>query len=85
MTPQRSRHQLHRILDLLERTAPAGRWPEWYPGMTEIDIAPPFPEAGGRVVFKVKSAFTEPDDLPAQDCTAVLFDMDSKVLRLAGK
>lgn len=29
VTPQRSRHQLHRILDLLERTTPAGRWPSW--------------------------------------------------------
>ena len=34
----------------------ASRWPDWYPGMTEIDIAAPFPEAGGKVVFKVKSA-----------------------------
>ena len=34
----------------------AGRWPDWLPGMTEIDIAAPFPEAGGKVAFKVKSA-----------------------------
>ena len=34
----------------------ASRWPEWYPGMTEIDVAAPFPEQGGKVVFKVKSA-----------------------------
>ena len=34
----------------------ASRWPDWYPGMTEIDIAAPFPETGGRVAFKVKSA-----------------------------
>jgi uncharacterized protein YndB with AHSA1/START domain len=34
----------------------ASRWPEWYPGMTEIDVAAPFPEEGGRVIFKVKSA-----------------------------
>lgn len=34
----------------------ASRWPDWYPGMTEIDIAAPFPEQGGRVTFKVKSA-----------------------------
>jgi carbon monoxide dehydrogenase subunit G len=34
----------------------ASRWPEWYPGMTEIDVAAPFPEEGGRVVFKVKAA-----------------------------
>jgi len=31
----------------------ASRWPTWYPGMTEIDIAAPFPEEGGKVVFKV--------------------------------
>src|SRR6476659_5358611 len=34
----------------------AGRWPDWYPGMTELDVAAPFPEAGGKVTFKVKSA-----------------------------
>ncbi len=34
----------------------AGRWPDWYPGMTEIDIAAPFPDQGGKVAFKVKSA-----------------------------
>ena len=34
----------------------ASRWPEWYPGMTDIDIAAPFPEEGGKVAFKVKSA-----------------------------
>jgi uncharacterized protein YndB with AHSA1/START domain len=34
----------------------ASRWPDWYPGMTEIHVAGPFPEKGGRVTFKVKSA-----------------------------
>jgi uncharacterized membrane protein len=34
----------------------ASRWPDWYPGMTEIDIAAPFPDEGGKVSFKVKSA-----------------------------
>lgn len=34
----------------------ASRWPSWYPGMTSIDIMAPFPEKGGRVTFKVKSA-----------------------------
>ena len=34
----------------------ASRWPDWYPGMTEIDIAAPFPETGGKVTFKAKSA-----------------------------
>jgi hypothetical protein len=34
----------------------ASRWPDWYPGMTEINITAPFPEEGGKVAFKVKSA-----------------------------
>jgi uncharacterized membrane protein len=34
----------------------AGRWPEWYPGITDLDITAPFPEEGGKVAFKVKSA-----------------------------
>ncbi len=34
----------------------ASRWPDWYPGMTALDITAPFPEAGGKVSFKVKSA-----------------------------
>ncbi len=34
----------------------ASRWPDWYPGMTQIDITAPFPETGGKVAFKVKSA-----------------------------
>ena len=34
----------------------ASRWPEWYPGMTEVNITAPYPEAGGKVAFKVKSA-----------------------------
>ena len=34
----------------------ASRWPDWDPGMTEIDITDPFPDEGGKVAFKVKSA-----------------------------
>jgi len=34
----------------------ANRWPDWYPGMTHIDVTAPFPEVGGKVAFKVKSA-----------------------------
>src|SRR4051794_11885242 len=34
----------------------AGRWPDWYPGLTEPRVAGPFPEKGGKVTFKVKSA-----------------------------
>jgi hypothetical protein len=38
-----------------------------------------------EMVFRVKSAFAEEDDLPAQDCTAIVFDVESNVLRLARK
>ena len=34
----------------------ASRWPDWYPGMAELNIVAPFPEKGGKVTFKVKSA-----------------------------
>ncbi len=34
----------------------ASRWPEWYPGMTELNTSAPFPKEGGKVAFKVKSA-----------------------------
>jgi len=34
----------------------ASRWPDWYPGMAELNITAPFPEKGGKVSFKVKSA-----------------------------
>jgi carbon monoxide dehydrogenase subunit G len=34
----------------------ARRWPDWYPGMTDVDVTAPFPEAGGKVAFKVRSA-----------------------------
>jgi len=40
-------------MDLL---SDASRWPDWYPGMAELNIAAPFPEKGGKVAFKVKSA-----------------------------
>jgi carbon monoxide dehydrogenase subunit G len=42
--------------DTMVLLSDASRWPDWYPGMTEIDVAAPYPEAGGKVVFKVKSA-----------------------------
>ena len=34
----------------------ASRWPDWYPGMTELSITAPFPEKGGKVAFEAKSA-----------------------------
>ncbi len=35
-----------------------------------------------EIVFRVKSELESSDDLPAQDCTAALFDVDRGVLRL---
>lgn len=34
-----------------------------------------------ELVYRVKKEFTEDDDLPAQDCTAVVFDVDSRLIR----
>lgn len=35
-----------------------------------------------ELAFRVKSKFTDRDDLPDQDCTAFIFDIDAKLLRL---
>src|SRR4051794_12765087 len=42
--------------ETMELLSDATRWPDWYPGMVQVDVAAPFPEKGGRVDFKVKSA-----------------------------
>jgi serine phosphatase RsbU (regulator of sigma subunit) len=34
-----------------------------------------------ELVFQVKEKFAEPDDMPAQDCTVALFDIDARILR----
>ncbi len=36
-----------------------------------------------ELVFRVKRKMVDPDDLPSQDCTALVFDVDAKLLRLA--
>jgi serine phosphatase RsbU (regulator of sigma subunit) len=36
-----------------------------------------------ELVYGIKAGFAEPDDLPAQDCTAVIVDIDARVLRLS--
>ena len=40
----------------MERLSDAQLWPDWYPGMTSIEITAPFPDVGGKVAFTVKSA-----------------------------
>jgi serine phosphatase RsbU (regulator of sigma subunit) len=39
-------------------------------------------DALNELVYRVKSRFTQDDDMPEQDCTAVIFDTDARVLRL---
>lgn len=36
-----------------------------------------------ELVFRAKTPISDPDGLPVQDCTAVVFDVDSRVIRLA--
>ncbi len=36
-----------------------------------------------ELVYLIKSKFVEPDDLPPQDCTGVIFDVESRLIRLA--
>ncbi|MBC7386490.1 MAG: SpoIIE family protein phosphatase [Cryobacterium sp.] len=36
-----------------------------------------------ELVFRVKKQMADPEDLPTQDCTALVFDVDAKLLRLA--
>ena len=59
----------------------ASRWPDWYPGMTGLEITPPFPSEGGKVAFKVKSAGLS---LPITE-TVVDYQPDSlQVLQMEG-
>lgn len=36
-----------------------------------------------ELVFRVKRKMVDPEDLPPQDCTSLVFDVDAKLLRLA--
>jgi hypothetical protein len=36
-----------------------------------------------ELVFRVKKKMLDPEDLPPQDCTSLIFDVDAKLLRLA--
>ncbi len=39
-----------------------------------------------ELVYRVKGKFTNPDeDMPEQDCTVMVFDVDSRVIRLASR
>lgn len=45
--------------------------------------AGPAADSLNELVFRTKKGLASPEDLPAQDCTAVLFDVDSRLIRLA--
>jgi carbon monoxide dehydrogenase subunit G len=53
---QRSVHIKASPQETMALLSDASRWPDWYPGMTELNVVAPFPENGGQVAFKVKSA-----------------------------
>jgi hypothetical protein len=38
-------------------------------------------DALNELTYRVKSKYSEPDDMPDQDCTAVVFDVDSRLIR----
>lgn len=40
-------------------------------------------DAVNELVFSVKRTLTEEDDLPTQDCTGAIFELDSRLIRLA--
>ena len=75
--PSRARHQVHRILDLLERAAPAGRWPEW------PRIEPLFTASGGRgIVVLVSDLHDHTDELRVAARKLAAFGHDLAVLQL---
>lgn len=39
-------------------------------------------DALNELTFKIKSKIVDPEELPAQDCTAVILEVDSRVVRL---
>ncbi len=57
-------------------SSPVGRLLDRYRGKEAADSL-------NELVFAVKSHFTDPDDMPEQDCTGAIFDIDANLIRLA--
>jgi len=75
--PQRSRHQLHRILDLLERTKPGGRWPEW------PRVEPLFTATGGRgITVLISDLHDHGDELRVAGSKLAAMGHDLVILQL---
>lgn len=77
LAPSRARHQVHRILDLLERAHPEGRWPEW------PRIEPLFTATGGRgIVVFISDLHDHTDELRVAAKKLAAFGHDLAVLQL---
>jgi uncharacterized protein (DUF58 family) len=75
--PSRSRHQVHRILDLLARATPRGRWPEW------PRIEPLFTAASGRgIVVLISDLHDHGEELRVAARKLAAFGHDLAVLQL---
>jgi uncharacterized protein (DUF58 family) len=77
VAPSRARHQVHRILDLLERATPEGRWPDW------PRIEPLFTATGGRgIVVLLSDLHDHTDELRVAAKKLAAFGHDLAVLQL---
>jgi uncharacterized protein (DUF58 family) len=77
VAPSRARHQVHRILDLLERAEPEGRWPDW------TRIEPLFTATGGRgIVVLISDLHDHTDELRVAAKKFAAFGHDLAVLQV---
>jgi uncharacterized protein (DUF58 family) len=77
LPPSRARQQVHRVVDLLARSAPQGRWPEW------SRIEPLFTAAGGRgIVVFISDLHDHADELRVAAKKLAAFRHDLAVLQL---
>ena len=77
LPPSRARQQVHRIVDLLARAAPSGRWPEW-PRIESL-----FTAAGGRgIVVLISDLHDHAGELQVAARKLAAFRHDLAVLQL---
>ena len=77
LPPSRARQQVHRIVDLLGKAAPKGRWPDW------SSIEPLFTAAGGRgIVVLISDLHDHADELRVAARKLAAFRHDLAVLQL---
>ena len=77
LPPSRARQQVHRVLDLLGRARPEGRWPEW-PRIESL-----FTASGGRgVVILISDLHDHADELRVAARKLAAFRHDLAVLQL---